>query len=709
MRNTSSIVCTLLLLAAASRSPAPAAARHDYAEATTVVAIEVPVQVLVDGKPVRGLGRENFEIVDGRKVQTITGFEEIDLTQGVTQPGTAMTPPPAAGRRHFLMLLDLANSEPTAIAKARSAVRQVIADSLHPSDLVAVATYSTSVGTQLLIGFTSDRRQVDIALDTLGNEKLLERGKDALRLIVADVLGSQVATPGAQTASPGRSAADAAMVEMLQDLARQEDQAVRQNDVARVGALTRNLADLGHVMSNVDGRKYVVLFSQGFDSKLLTGTADQAEMEQTASDVAAGEIWKVDSTARFGDTRVQSQLETMLEELRRTDCVIQAVDIGGMTTGGDQHPRPSGRETLFAMAKGTGGQLFENFGDLGDAMRQMLDATSITYLLAYQPEDLKLDGKYRQIKVRLKNGPAGARLVHRPGYYAPLPWDQKRPVERQLDTAQLLLAGEQGGSVGVGAVLVPLPMDAQRAFVPVVVEVAGADLLAEKAKGGLTVDLFAYVFDSGGQVRDWLGQILQLDLAKLGDRLKQGNLRLAGSLFLPPGDYKVRILARVTPSGNYGLRELALTVPAFAPGKVVTSPPLFPTAMGSGLVVRATTKDRPTDPLFPFVAAANEFYLPEPLVRLAPGTAGHFYCLTHGLANGALDIQAKLFDGTGREVPGVAARLSARAAFDRPGFERLEVEVQVPHVASGEYRLQVTVNDPAGGSATSSAPVQVGS
>lgn len=702
MRNVSRIVGTLLLAAAVPLSTS-AAERRQFAESTTVVAVEVPVQVLVDGRPARGLGRENFEIVDGRKVQPITGFEEIDLASGVSEPGSTPTPPPpAAGRRHFLMLLDLSNSDPTAITKGRQAIRRVVAESLHPSDLVAVATYRTGNGTQLLVGFTSDRRQVDIALDTLGNEKLFERNQDALRLVLANTLRESAPIPGAGPAGDQRGAADAVMLEMLRELSNQESQAVRTNELAKVTTLTSNLADLGRLMSNVDGRKYVVYLSQGFDARLLTGSTDQAEAEQTARDVEAGELWKVDSDARFGDTRAVNQLETMLEELRRADCVIQAVDIGGMVTGGEQRPRASGRETLFAMAKGTGGQLYENFADLGGAMKQMLDVTSVTYLLTFQPAELKLDGKYRSIKVRLKNGPEGARLVHRPGYYAPLPYEQRRGLEKQLDTAQLLLAGEPGGSLRAGAVATAFKMDAGRAFVPAVVEVSGASLMALPHDKPIAVDVFVYALDSAGTVRDFIAQNLQLDLAKLGDKLKQGNLRVMGSLFLAPGDYVLRVLVRES-AGEYSLSALPLSVPDFAGNKVVALQPLFPESMASGLVPRPAVNPRkPKDPMFPFVVGKDEFYLPRALPQIASGGDARLCWLTYGLGAGNLAVQGQVFTAGGEEVPGATARLVDRSQFDQAGLERLTVEFKAPKLAPGEYVLRLSVTDPATKAVTSS-------
>ena len=86
---------------------------------------------------------------------------------------------PLAGAPQFLLLFDLAFSDPKAVVKAREAARDLVLKGLRPADLVAVATYSAAHGPQLLLGFTSDRRQVDAALDALGAVPTRPAGRSA--------------------------------------------------------------------------------------------------------------------------------------------------------------------------------------------------------------------------------------------------------------------------------------------------------------------------------------------------------------------------------------------------------------------------------------------------------------------------------------------------------------------------------------------------
>jgi VWFA-related protein len=153
-----------LLTLALAAITLPLLAQQRFGETTSTVVVEVPVQVLRDGQPVRGLTRDDFEIYDGRRKQQITGFEVVDL-QPAAAPATAAAakaPTTRAARRHFLVLFDLAISDPKAVVKARDAAMEMV-QALHPTDLVAVAAYLPSAGPQLLLGFTADRNLVENA------------------------------------------------------------------------------------------------------------------------------------------------------------------------------------------------------------------------------------------------------------------------------------------------------------------------------------------------------------------------------------------------------------------------------------------------------------------------------------------------------------------------------------------------------------------
>ena len=75
---------------------------------------------------------------------------------------------------------------------------------------------------------------------------------------------------------------------------------------------------------------------------------------------------------------------------------------------------------------------YRNANDLGEAMDDLLDRTSVTYVLTIQPKGDQMDGEYHPLKVKLKNGPKGASISHRPGYLASRGYRDLGATERQM-------------------------------------------------------------------------------------------------------------------------------------------------------------------------------------------------------------------------------------------------------------------------------------
>ncbi len=670
------------LAAASAAFPAAAAdpPNRFTGEPTEVLAVEIPVQVVRDGKPVRGLSAADFTLLEGKAKQQITGFEVVDLG---AEPGSPEAPPPflsSMGRRHFLMLFDLANSEPKAIVKAREAARGVLAK-LHRSDLVAVATYSPSQGPVLVLGFTSDRRQTEIALDTLGVPELVDRNGDSLDLVIESLVGTN---PGS---TPPRVNVD--LLNLLLELRDRDHAADRRLQGSRLSDYTRSFTDLGQLMANVDGRKYVVLLSEGFDSSLLIGT-DENNAE-TVNKVETGKFYEVDNDARFGNTRAGNQLERMMEQFRRSDCVIQSVDIGGLREDGAR--RANGQDALFAMADQTGGELYRNWNDLSDAMGKMLERTSVTYLISFQPQ-IERDGSYHPIRVELKNA-AGARVSHRDGYYAPQPFGERDPLSRRLGTADAIISGKESGDLEATALAVPLRGLAGMSYVPVVLSIDGPSLLRgveTSAAAVLPVEIYAYALGADGTIGDSFGQTVGLDLAKVGDKLRGGGIEFVGHLELAAGDWSIRVLVRNGKTGTLRLRVLPLRVPAFDEGATVFLPPLFPEPIDTtakAIPLRESPRGTMSESPYPFQLEGQSF-VPAAAPVVTAGQAARVVLFAWNLPPSDVRAHALVLSADGREVPGGKIRLvgSENAA----GGDLLIATFEPTDLPPGAYRLRVRLN-----------------
>ncbi|HEV7670799.1 MAG TPA: VWA domain-containing protein [Thermoanaerobaculia bacterium] len=684
-RILSTVVCaTLSTLLTGGLLRAAEPTQRFGGERTDVVAVEVPVQVTRDGQAVRGLTAADFEVYEGRKKQVITGFEMVDLAAttatatGTGNEAAAATVPPAA-RRHFLLLFDLSNSEPKAIAKARSAAKDVVKD-LHPSDLAAVATHSATKGTKLVIGFTTDRRQLAIAIETLGGSDLIDRSPDPLNLSISSAGRS---SSSGVSAPAGRGDEEfAANLEEDSTRARAND---RQFQTQALTAYTRALGDLGKMMGNVAGRKYVVLLSEGFDSSLLVGkVTTQEEQTQIAGAVERGEFYNVNNDERFGSSQSGNDLERMLEEFRRADCVIQAVDIGGLREEGAK--RANGQDGLFAMAQQTGGELYRNFNNLGEAMGKMLERTRVTYVLTFQP-DVKRDGTYHKIKVELKNDPRGAKVSYRTGYFAPKPFDQRDPSARLLDAADTILGGREGGLLKASVLAAPFPGVGDHAYVPVLIEIGGAEMLAGIDSGALPAEIYAYAIAADGSIGDYFGQTLGFDLAKVKGQLQQSGLKYFGHLELTPGTWSIRVLVRNGRTGASSLRVVPVVVPTFSGGPPAVLTPFFPEPQGKWLIVREQPRGEQKTAPYPFMTQ-QQAYIPASLPVLPAGQEAAMSLVAFNLPSGDVRAQAQVLGADGHEMPGGELRLIGREAA-AGGQAVLRASFNPTSLKPGEYRLKV--------------------
>lgn len=67
------------------------------------------------------------------------------------------------------------------------------------------------------------------------------------------------------------------------------------------------------------------------------------------------------------------------------------------------------------MAKSTGG-LSDSSSNAAFVFKKAVDASESYYLLYYSPKNTKKDGKFREIKIKVKD--KDYRILHRAGYFA---------------------------------------------------------------------------------------------------------------------------------------------------------------------------------------------------------------------------------------------------------------------------------------------------
>lgn len=684
-----------------------------FEEKTQVTAVEVPVNVVDrDGNPVRGLSAANFEIYDGGDLQKVTGFEVVDLAALDKHPNPAAAELESTARRHFLLMFDLSFASPTSILKARMAARDFVLSSLHPTDLAAVATFSLEYGPKLVITFTPDRAQLARAIDTLGARRVIDaRRTDPLRFMIEPEAGEDSGmASGGGGGVDFKAQKDQAVLEYLQALSNMAERSERTFEIGRIGAYSRALGDVAKRLNAVKGRKHVLFFSEGFDSRLLLGreTTD-VDSETDNQNIAYGRTFMVDNDARYGNTGLQNDINKMLEEFRRADCVIQAVDVGGLRATADQRPRTSGQEALFYMANETGGELFKDANNLKEPLERVLDRTSVTYLLTFERSDLKTDGSYHKLRVRLKDVPNGGRLSHRPGYYAPRPFQDLDPLEKSLLASDGIASATPRHDLDMNVLVAPFRANEQTAYVPVIIEVQGPSLLQDHAGDKMDVEFFAYVSDDKNQMRGFFTQRVGFEMAKAKKALQETGVKYYGHFELPPGTYQVRVLTRNAQTGRTAVDSVALDVPSYETAQPILLPPFFIEESQRWIMVRERTGEdepRPTV-VYPFTVS-GEPYVPAAKPVLKRHERARLCVVAYNLGKGDVALSGKVFSADGTDSPAGRLAMIERTATGIEGLDKLIATFDPTGLNAGDYVLQVAVVDPkTGHKDTSSLPFHV--
>lgn len=708
VNTAAAVTCVAALLLAAANADAQRNRRRQpeaqFSDTTTVTVVEVPVQVTSGGAPLRNLTRDDFELLDGRRKVEITGFGFVDLSLVEGKPTQLQIP--VAARRHFLLFFDLFFTTPDSVGRAQQAAADLVLTSLHPTDLVAVAVFHTRP--RLVLGFTSDRSQLRQAIRSLGQVQVSETVvRDPLGLVIADIGGALAAgddlAGGAQTAAG--IDAGSILAETRRELQNLQEQAERGNEASKIAAMTQGMSELANWMASVEGRKHVVFLSEGMPTRVLYGNQaltdeDRANLLADAEAVLQGQTQEVDMQSTFGDSSAQSAMERMLRLFREANCSIQGVDVSGQIAGEAQSKRAS----LLQMANDTGGEMFSNFTNLGDAMSEMLERNSVTYLLAFQPDNLKPDGKFRRLRVRLKDAPRGTRVIHRPGYYPPRAYGQTSPFERALGSAQAVMGGVETGDIDAAVLASAFPADSGKPYAPVLITARGQDLLAGVEGDALPIEIYAYALDENGVVRDFFSTRMGLDLAQAGAAIRQTGIKYWGHFDLDPGVYSVRVLLRNDLTGRRALATAVLEVPGDGP---VLQPPLFPEPPTKWLLLREDASEQRQDVAFPFLLDGAPF-IPAARPEVSRGGEAQISLVAMNLAAGAISVRAQVFGANGETIAdGGEVVLEANQA-NGGALSRLNGKfVAGKKLDPGDYTLVVTVTDSANGQQSSSTSIRV--
>lgn len=654
-------------------------------ETTTVTVIEVPVIVLRDGTPVHDLVIEDFLLLQDGVEQQITSFERVDLSvsRGV-QGNSAKQPTSLAGRRYFLLAFDLSHTQPANARRAVLAARNLVEGGLQPTDLVGVSVYGAVAGARLLHPFTSDKSQLEAAL--LAVEAVAGRDPDVIErareiLVVQEgaavenlarfleeirVFATQQGVGLESTVGPAgewlvgfdSSGLGAVMAETLAEMEEFHQENTLHITRDRSLELLETLSELASALGEVRGQKHFVLFSEGIDLSLV------------------GDYAYVLGMKRYPSTEGTKRLAEVLKSFRRSGWVVQAVNVTRATNIS---------RGMFFLAEETGGREYRNFSRLDQAMGEMLERTSVSYVLSFQPEDMALDGSYHEIEVRLKR-PAGTRVSHRDGFFAPSAAEQEGDF--LVAEADRVASEEEGGPLAVAAIAAPFRNTVDTWRVMTTVEISGPSLLVDRQADLLPIEIDSYLVDEAAGAIPLSTRRVNLDVASQGDLISGGGIKVIEEFLLGPGDHRLRFAITERASGRRSLVTVPVTVPDHPPMGPQLLAPFFPELSRNWLVVRESEDRGDPSKVSPFQFGGRQF-VPRAAVFLTAEETVPVVLMARHMPEGAEDLQVSLRAEDSSQPKEDALRWIGEPERTESGLVRAMAELDTAGLAAGRYEIRV--------------------
>ena len=406
----------------------------------------VRVDVIVSdrkGVPVADLTRNDFEVMEDGKPQTIEQFRLIKVT-GNPEPGEAParqirstydeeTEAARDDVRLFAIFFDDYHTRVGSALAVKEPLTRFIQTQLGANDLVALMYPLTPVDA---ISITRNHNSVVSAIQKFEGRKFRYDPRNQFEERYAQY-----------------------PTEVVEQIRNQVVMTALRGLVTRLGSLR-------------EGRKAIIFVSEGFTTMLPPQMRNQnAQLpgvgNPRARDPFAGENDPREDTAMaFSTADLLSQMRDVWDAANRNNAAIYSLDprgLAGAEFGIDENISlttdtkflQASQDSLRTLSSETDGRAIVNRNDLAKGLEQMVRDSSAYYLIGYNSSQAPDDGKFHEIKVRVKR--PGIDVRARKGYWAPTKEDTARaiagPKPEAPKAVQQALASitPPGGRSGVGS------------------------------------------------------------------------------------------------------------------------------------------------------------------------------------------------------------------------------------------------------------------
>lgn len=530
----------------------------------------VVVRVVVrndKGATIDTLRKEDFQLFDRGKPQTISHFsvEKPALKVAAKTPEKKPEPEPdaeiteesaispSAARRFLGVYFDDVSTTYQALIRSRDAADHYLSTSLQAGDRVGLFTASG----QNQVDFTDDVAKVHQALFDLRPRPVV--GKDTscgaippyeayLIIDQHDQQALQVATDEILTCQWGGNT-----TYLQQAQSEAEANAGRSLTLSETEsrAALRGIELLVRGMASLPGQRSVVIVSAGF----LTET-------------------------------LHYELDDIIDRALRSNVIVSALDARGLYTdatldvterniASSNNPGTWGRKSLMltdsanrqtdgirTIALDTGGTFFNNSNDLEAGFHRAAALPQVYYVLAFSPQNLKLDGGFHPIRVKLV-ARTDLTLQARRGYYAPRKPDDPTVQEKE-EIQEAVFSQDEMHELPIEVhtqFFMKTESDAQLAVLTRL-DLHQVHFSKQEDRNVDNLTFVIAVFDRDGHLVSGQQKALQLKLRdQTLERYLQTGISLKLSFDVKPGTYLVRSVVRDSEGGQISSLNRTVEIP----------------------------------------------------------------------------------------------------------------------------------------------------
>lgn len=384
-----------------------------------------------EGKAIPGLRPEDFEVDENGKAQKISTFMPAGEKTAAPQslpPGIYSNRPQyrMPGGPITILLLDGLNTPFKDQAYARRQMLRFVQEQYRPGQRMAIFTLTGSV--RVLQDFTSDPQILATALQRyMPQAQQMASAVHPATSIAAGTPSAESNTSATDASVPplGNSGShDAGLAPVQAGLQAFESAQTAYQEDQQVVLTLNALNSLARILGGMPGRKNLVWVTGKVPFSLIPENRSMSEAELTES-LPSLDSRRVSEHAAGNNaaTLRQSHAEEIRETASRLSSAqvsiypidargLALVDDRGLAISADSDSQGIMRE----MARETGGRAYVNQNEIKDGVERALRDESATYTLGYYPENKKYDGKYRDIRVKVKRD--GVDIQYRRGYFA---------------------------------------------------------------------------------------------------------------------------------------------------------------------------------------------------------------------------------------------------------------------------------------------------